>query len=157
MCREQGFDEILIKVCLIYPEIELSPGLELFRARDACSCTIQRRSGVDSPTFPASLTPLESPRAFSPPRRAPQTPVFFKLSRTPDFVTLSTTFRLLLTTANGFASLTSALPPLTSFPGFSSPFELPHRVTLTVLPLSEEGSRRVSPSNNFGSDSLRPP
>lgn len=39
MCREQGFDEILIKVCLIYPEIELSPGLELFRARDACSCT----------------------------------------------------------------------------------------------------------------------
>lgn len=91
------------------------------------------------------------------PRLPPQTPASSKLSHCIVFDRLSTTSHLLLTAE--FLAFDSTGAPLSpQSPSADSPifFELPHRVTLPVLPLLGEGSRRLSPLYN-SCESFRPP
>ncbi|OJJ02382.1 hypothetical protein ASPVEDRAFT_671641 [Aspergillus versicolor CBS 583.65] len=73
------------------------------------------------------------------------------------FETLLTTSPLLLLLPRVFtpigAPFSHTLTPTEIFP---SPIELPHRTSLTVLPLKEEGSRRLGPVN-YGCETFRPP
>ncbi|KAL4787378.1 hypothetical protein BJX76DRAFT_20787 [Aspergillus varians] len=127
-------------------------------------------TGVDRFPFAELFVQLPLPHPASQPlgifaSKGPQTP---RLTQPPScspvtlypldvFETLLTTSHLLLLLPRVFTPICASFPSnLTPTELIPSPAELPHRTSLPVLPLKEEGSRRLGPVN-YGCETFRPP
>lgn len=132
------------------------------------SISLVRLSGcfpVSSKTFSPSSQSLsfrlwnpQFQRHWSPRLSQPRSPSFVKLSPIDVLATLLTTFhpQRLPSIPALFSGAPFSSHLSTPFQLNPSPLELPHRTSLTVLPLQEEGSRRLGPVN-LGCETFRPP